>query len=64
MYRKIIADGDCLSIKDLAVNGHDLMEQGIGAGPALGEALGRLLECVLNDPSMNEKEKLLDALKR
>ena len=64
MYRKIIADGDCLSIKDLAVNGHDLMEQGIGAGPALGEALGALLECVLNDPSMNEKDKLLDALKR
>lgn len=63
LYRKVIADGDCLSIKDLAVNGYDLMEIGIPSGPALGKTLGRLLELVLDDPSMNDKEKLLAALK-
>ena len=62
MYRRIIKDGDCLSIKDLAVNGHDLMKEGILPGPAMGEALGRLLDLVLDDPAMNEKDKLLEAL--
>jgi len=62
MYRKVIEDGDCLSVKDLAVNGHDLMEEGIAAGPALGEALDSLFDIVLNDPSMNERDKLLKAL--
>ena len=63
LYRKVIADGDALAIKDLAVNGYDLMEKGIPSGPALGKTLGRLLELVLDDPSMNDKEKLLAALK-
>ena len=62
MYRKITDDKDCLSIKDLAVNGHDLMKEGFAAGPALGDALGKLLDIVLDDPSMNDKEKLLKAL--
>lgn len=62
MYRKIISDGDCLSIKDLAVNGHDLMEHGIAQGPALGEELARLFEIVLSDPEANNKETLLEAL--
>lgn len=60
MYREILGNKDCLSIKDLAVNGHDLMERGIESGPALGDALRQLFECVLDDPSMNEKSKLLE----
>ena len=62
MYRKIIRDGDCLSIKDLAAGGHDLIKDGIPAGPAIGEALGRLFDLVLDDPAMNEKDRLLKAL--
>ena len=63
MYRKIIEDGDCLCVKDLAVNGHDLMDIGIPNGPAVGEALGKLLDAVLDDPAMNEKDRLLKLLK-
>ena len=62
MYRKVIEDKDCLCVKDLAVNGYDLKNEGIKEGPAMGEALGRLLECVLDDPAMNEKDKLLEVL--
>ncbi|MCR5590907.1 MAG: HD domain-containing protein [Lachnospiraceae bacterium] len=62
MYRKIIEDGDCLSVKDLAVNGHDLMDMGIPNGPAIGEALAKLLDKVLDNPSMNEKDRLLQSL--
>lgn len=45
--------------KDLAVNGHDLMGIGIPAGPVMGQVLGQLVECCLDDPVCNEKAKLL-----
>lgn len=49
-----------LSIRDLAVNGHDLMEAGIPRGPELGVVLNALLEAVLDDPSLNTRERLLE----
>ncbi len=48
-----------LSLKSLAVNGRDLMQSGIPAGKELGRILNELLDCVLEDPEMNEKEILL-----
>jgi hypothetical protein len=45
------------SISDLAISGRDLMEQGL-AGKQIGEALSFLLERVLEEPNLNEKEKL------
>lgn len=62
MYHKILEDNDPIVIKDLAVDGEDLMKEGIPAGPKIGEALRKLLDIVLDDPSMNDKEKLLKAL--
>ena len=46
-----------LSLKQLAVNGKDLMKNGISAGKDLGFVLNQLLETVLEDPSQNEKEQ-------
>ena len=48
-----------LTLKNLAVNGKDLMEAGIPAGKELGRILNGLLETVLEDPAQNEKEKLI-----
>lgn len=59
MSRKIIADGDCLNIKDLKVSGKDLIEAGIPAGPTLGAMLKKLLDLVLEDPARNERSYLL-----
>ena len=52
-----------LSVKDLAVNGTDLMAQGIPAGRMLGSILHELLETVLDDPNCNTKETLLKIAK-
>ena len=52
------ADG-AYSLKDLAVNGKDLMAIGIPAGKCLGLVLHDLLETVLDDPAQNTKETLL-----
>lgn len=53
-----------LSLKDLAVNGKDLMQAGIPAGKELGRILNELLECVIEDPDMNTKEKLLEVVSK
>lgn len=49
----------CLTLKDLAVDGHDLIALGI-AGRDIGLWLHRLLELVLEDRLPNEKNTLLD----
>lgn len=49
-----------LETRQLAIDGHDLQRVlGIGPGPAIGRALARLLEAVLDDPARNEREALL-----
>ncbi len=62
-YRAVLEAGSCVTIKDLAVNGHDLMELGVVNGRAIGTALKGLLKAVLEDPKLNEKEVLLDYVK-
>jgi putative nucleotidyltransferase with HDIG domain len=46
-------------LADLAVDGSDLIAAGYREGPALGAALARLLDLVLDDPAANEPERLL-----
>ena len=53
-----------LSLKSLAVNGRDLMQLGIPAGKELGRILNELLECVIEDPAMNNKEMLIETAKK
>lgn len=56
--RALLAQMPCLTLADLAVNGHDLLQLGY-RGPALGRALQRLLEEVLAGRLVNEKAALL-----
>ena len=56
---KVEAEKSAHSLKDLAVNGNDLIKEGLKPGKRLGAILQELFQCVLDDPEMNEKEKLL-----
>ena len=56
---EIEAENACLSLKDLALNGHDLMALGI-QGKAIGQTLNRLLEAVMDETVPNEKQALLN----
>ena len=58
-YRKILRDGDCVSLKSLAVTGSDLIAAGMKPGKELGQCLNRCLEAVLDNPAKNRKETLL-----
>jgi tRNA nucleotidyltransferase (CCA-adding enzyme) len=49
-----------LSLGDLAITGDDLLAAAVPRGPAVGQALRMLLDRVLEDPSLNTREKLLE----
>lgn len=62
MFRRVrvaLAAGHALERTDLAIRGEDLMALGIEPGPAMGEILERLLERVVEDPSLNRRDALL-----
>lgn len=52
-----------LSIKDLAINGDDLIQMGVKEGPEIKRILNTLLEKVTDDISLNTKENLLNLAK-
>lgn len=57
-----LAAGTALSARDLAVNGRDLMsELGLPPGKWLGELIEHLVERVTDDPSENDRARLLAA---
>ena len=58
LLHEIRQEDACLQIKDLAVNGHDLMAVGL-SGKAVGQMLNRLLELVMDETVKNEKAALL-----
>ena len=59
LYREIIQQGDCLTIKNLAVTGNDLIQNGMKPGKEIGVVLQKMLEEVLENPSHNTREYLL-----
>lgn len=50
----------CYTMRQLAVNGGDLMEAGLPAGPAVGATLQRLLTAVMEGRVLNERAALLE----
>lgn len=57
--RAVRSSGAALSVADLAVSGDDLQGVGIPQGPEVGRTLRRLLDAVLDDPSVNTRDRLL-----
>ncbi|MCC0635460.1 MULTISPECIES: CCA tRNA nucleotidyltransferase [unclassified Clostridioides] len=57
-FKHIISQNECFHIKDLAINGNDLMSIGVKPGKDIGYLLNKMLEIVINNPELNEKEIL------
>ena len=60
---ELLDEDACLTLRDLAVNGKDLMALGIPSGKELGKCLQSLLDAVLDEALPNEKAALLEAAK-
>lgn len=59
----ILIQNECFNLKNLKLNGEDLIKLGFNKGKEIGETLNYLLELVLKDPSLNEKEGLINIVK-
>jgi tRNA nucleotidyltransferase (CCA-adding enzyme) len=60
LYRRIREAGDCVSLKDMAVNGNDLIEAGMAPGRELGAVLQAMFEEVLVHPEHNDRDYLME----
>ncbi|HZX20927.1 MAG TPA: CCA tRNA nucleotidyltransferase [Clostridia bacterium] len=61
--KKILDEKQPLSVKDLEVDGYNLMELGIPEGKQIGTILTELLEIVLENPETNKKDILMKLAK-
>lgn len=58
---RVLSAGAALSLRDLAISGRDLMQElALRPGPIFGEILQLLLDEVVEEPSRNERAKLLE----
>lgn len=63
ILNNVIAENSCFSLKDLAVNGGDLISLGIPKGKVIGTILNQLLDLILNEEIENNKEILIEKIK-
>ena len=62
-YQEILEKKQCVSLKELKVNGQDLIAAGIEKGPKIGQTLQTLLQEVIEEPEKNTREYLLARIK-
>ena len=62
LFEEIKEEGDCVSLKQLAVNGGDLLAKGLEKGKQIGDGLMYLLNLVLEKPELNKKDILLEKI--
>lgn len=61
---KIIEAQNAITVKDLKINGNDLIETfNFRQGPIIGKILNYLLDLILDDPNLNDRELLLERAK-
>ena len=56
---EIIKAGETYELKNLAIKGEDLIARGIKPGQEMGQLLENMLDQVMRDPKLNNKDKLL-----
>jgi tRNA nucleotidyltransferase (CCA-adding enzyme) len=59
VYGRILERGDCISLKDLAVTGNDLIAAGVPKGKEIGGLLRKMFQDVVDVPSHNDRDYLL-----
>ena len=64
VYYDILEKEECISLKELALDGNDLQSLGVPRGKQIGEILQELFEMVLENPDRNTKEYLTEEVRK
>lgn len=64
IYEDIKSKGQCTSLKELAINGHDLISLGFKQGKEINKTLNILLEKVIDNPELNNKDTLIGLIRQ
>ena len=64
LAEKVLSEEQCFTLKDLAVNGSDLIRMGYKPGPKIGVILDKLLTKVIDGKLNNEKDELVEFIKK
>ncbi len=64
MYHEMISAADCMTIKQLKIDGNDLRRMGIAPGKEMGIILNQLLDDVLEEPEHNNVEYLMHKVEK
>lgn len=59
LYLELLEKNNCMKLKDLAIDGRDLIKAGFMEGPEIGRTLSVLFDRVLEDPVLNDREILM-----
>ena len=59
LLQEVVDNNSAMTVKDLAINGRDLIALGMKPGPELGETLNKLLDLVIENPELNDRDELL-----
>lgn len=59
LFNTMIAEERCFSLKDLPINGTDIMALGVAQGPEIGRILNALFDAVINEQIKAEHEELI-----
>ena len=62
-FADLVAKDEALTVKDLDINGYDLMDIGF-QGKAIGDCLNYLLDIVLEDSTLNTHDTLIELAKK
>ncbi|MFA5524226.1 MAG: CCA tRNA nucleotidyltransferase [Tissierellales bacterium] len=60
---RIINEKEPMTVRDLEINGHDVMNLGVEKGKEIGDLLNDMLDIVLENPELNKKEHLIELAK-
>ena len=63
-YQEAIIKDECVTLRQLAVSGRDLMNLGMRPGVEIGRMLSELLEYVIDNPEKNDKKILCNYVKK
>lgn len=64
LFEEIKQEQECLSLKEMKINGSQLIEMGISPGKEMGHILNALLDMVIEDPSLNDNKTLQAIVKK